>query len=345
MFEVFANTPETMGPEAIGAYARRVEALGYQGLNVPDAVHDGLLLACQALACTTRLKVATSVLVAFPRSPMNVALAAWDLQRMSGGRFELGLGTQVRQNIEDRYSARWLPPAAGMREYIGSLRAIFRTFRTGAPLDYQGEHYRFTRLQPFFNPGPIDAPDVPLALGAVGPKMLALVGECADGMHTHPSNTSPRYLREAILPVVAEGAQRRAAGLARPFIVANVLVATGADEAAVARERERFRGMLAFLFSTPAYWPSLELFGWRELGERLLQMTREKRWKEMPAVFEDRMVDEFLVSGRYETVAGELHRRFGGLVDRIAIPVPEDLADDAAALHMLAQLRDDAGVT
>jgi len=339
MLEVFANAPEGLSLEAVGTFAQRVESLGYDGMNVPDAVHDGLLLACQALAATARLKVATSVLVAFPRSPMNVALAAWDLQRMSGGRFELGLGTQVKQNIEDRYSARWLPPAKGMKEYLGSLRAIFHTFRTGAPLNYVGEHYKFTRMQPFFNPGPIDAPDVRLALGAVGPKMLALVGECADGMHTHPSNTSPRYLREAILPVVAEGAKARAAGLAKPFVAANVLVAMGADDAGVAKERERFRSMLAFLFSTPAYWPSLKLFGWESAGETLLQMTREKRWKEMPSVFDDRMLEEFLVTGRFDTVAGALRRRFDGLVDRIAIPVPESPEHDGAVAAMLVDLR------
>jgi probable F420-dependent oxidoreductase len=338
MFDVFANTPETLGPDAIGAFARRVEALGYQGLNVPDAAHDGLLLACQALASTSRLRVATSVLVAFPRSPMNVAIAAWDLQRMSRGRFELGLGTQIKQNIEDRYSARWLPPAVGMKEYLGSLRAIFHTFRTGTPLEFVGEHYRFTRLQPFFNPGPIDAPDVPLALGAVGPRMLALVGECADGIHTHPSNTSPRYLREAIVPGVAAGTTHRVPGLAKPFIAANVLVAMGADDAVVAKERERFRSMLAFLFSTPAYWPSLKLFGWEGLGETLQQMTRDKRWKEMPSVFEDRVLDEFLVTGRFDAVARALRQRYDGLVDRIAIPVPEDPAHDHLVTQMLAEL-------
>jgi probable F420-dependent oxidoreductase len=339
MLEVFANTPENMGPEAIGAYARRVEGLGYQGLNVPDAVHDGLLLACQALASTSSLKVATSVLVAFPRSPMNVAIAAWDLQRMSAGRFELGLGTQIRQNIEGRYSTRWLPPAAGMREYIGSLRAIFHTFRTGAPLDYVGEHYKFTRMQPFFNPGPIDPPDVPLALGAVGPKMLALVGECADGMHTHPSNTSPRYLREVIVPAVAEGARRRAPGLAKPSIAANLLVAMGPDDASVAKERERFRSMLAFLFSTPAYWPSLELFGWKAIGEKLLQMTRDKRWQSMAAVFDDQVLDEFLVSGRFDAIPDAVRDRYCGLVDRVAIPVPEDTGHDDLVRAMLASLR------
>ena len=339
MLEIFAVTPENLGLEAIGAFAQRVEAMGYDGLFVPDAVHDGLLLACQALAATSRIKVGISVLVAPPRSPMNVALAAWDLQRMSGGRFELGLGTQIRQNIEDRYSSRWLPPAAGMREYVGALRAIFHSFRTRESLNFVGEHYRFTRLQPFFNPGPIDAPDVPVMLGAVGPKMLALVGEVADGMHTHPTNTSTRYLREAILPRVAAGAAGRSAGLKRPLICANELVATGSDDATVAAERERFRGMLAFLFSTPAYWPSLELFGWKNVGEQLLQMTREGRWKEMPAALPDTLLDEFLVSARYDQLPEILLARFGGLVDRITLTVPENPAHDQATAAAIAATR------
>lgn len=339
MLEIFAATPEHVGLDTIGALARRVEALGYDGLFVPDAIHDGLLLACQALSATSRLKVGVSVLVAFPRSPMNVALASWDLQRMSGGRFELGLGTQVRQNIEDRYSARWLPPASGMREYLGALRAIFHSFRTREPLEFIGEHYRFTRLQPFFNPGPIDAPDVPLMLGAVGPKMLELVGATADGMHTHPTNTSSRYLREVILPRVAAGATRRSPALAPPLLCANELVACGPDDATVAAERERFRAMLAFLFSTPAYWPSLELFGWRNVGERLLRLTREGRWKEMANALPDAVLDEFLVSGRYEELPEALVTRFGGLVRRITLTVPSQPAHDAAHAAAIAAIR------
>ncbi len=343
MFEVFATTPENLGLAAIGAHAQRVEALGFDGLCVPDAVHDGLLLACQALAATTRLKVATSVLVAFPRSPMNVALSAWDLQRLSGGRFELGLGTQIRQNIEERYSARWLPPAAGMGEYVGALRAIFHSFRTREPLNYCGEYYRFTRLQPFFNPGPLDAATgadtVPIMLGAVGPKMLQLVGAAADGMHAHPTNSSARYLREAILPQVAVGAQTRDTQLTAPRICLTALVATGADAAAVAVERERYRSLLAFLFSTPAYWPSLELFGWRSVGERLQQFTREQRWGEMAGLLSDQMLDEFLVSAPYAEVAAQLHARFSSLAQRITFPLPENPADDAAVRAVIQQLK------
>ncbi len=340
MFEIFAATPENLGLDSIGDFAGRVEAMGYDGLFVSDAVHDGLLLAGQALASTSRLRVGISVLVAFPRSPMNVALAAWDLQKLSRGRFELGLGTQVKQNVEDRYSARWLPPAAGMKEYVGALRAIFRSFRNPREsLNFVGEHYRFTRLQPFFNPGPIDAPDVPIMLGAVGPKMLALVGEVADGMHTHPTNTSTRYLREAILPNVAAGAEKRDPALGRPLICANELVAAGSDAATVAAERERFRSTLAFVFSTPAYWPSLDLFGWKDVGERLLALTREGRWKEMAAALPDHVLDEFLVSGRYEELPDALASRFGGLVDRITLTVPADPKDDAACAKSIAAIR------
>ena len=162
MFQVFAATPEDMAPGDIGAYAARAEAMGFDGLHVPDAIHDGLLLAAMALASTRRLIVGTGVLVAFPRSPMIVAVASWDLQRMSGGRFELGLGTQIRQNIEERYSARWESPVPQLREYVQSLKAIFHSFQSGEKLDFRGEHYRFTRLQPFFNPGPIQHPDIPI---------------------------------------------------------------------------------------------------------------------------------------------------------------------------------------
>lgn len=339
MLEIFASTPENLGLGEIGDFARRVEAMGYDGLFVSDAVHDGLLLAGQALASTETLKVGTSVLIAFPRSPMNVALASWDLQGMSGGRFELGLGTQIKQNIEERYSARWLPPAAGMREYLGALRAIFHSFRTGERLNFVGEHYQFTRLQPFFNPGPIDAPNPPLMLGAVGPLMLKLVGSQADGMHTHPTNTSVRYLQEVIHPQVEKGLENRDPGMGRPFISASQFVATGPDAQSVAQERERFRDMLAFLFSTPAYRASLELFGWGEVGEQLQQMTREDDWDEMPKIFNDEILDTFLVSADYDQLPDALVSRFNGLLDRITLTVPSDPANDEACARAIAATR------
>lgn len=339
MATIYALTPETMGLDKMDAFARRVEGIGFDGLFVSDAQHDGLLLAGQALAATSRLVVGTSVLVAFPRSPMNVALAAWDLQSLSGGRFELGLGTQIRQNVEERYSARWLPPASGMREYVGSLRAIFHAFRTGEPLQFVGEHYRFTRLQPFFNPGPIDASDPPIMMGAVGPKMLAVVGECADGLLAHPTSSSSRCLTETIRPNIEIGVSSCRSLPAPPLICVNELVATGHDDATVASERARYRAMLAFVFSTPAYRGSLDLFGWGSVGERMRVLAREERWDEMTDELPDEVLEEFLVSGRYDELPSALAGRFAGLVDRISMPVPSDPSRDHCVAAILPAIR------
>ena len=149
--------------------------MGFNGLQVPDAVHDGLLLAALALNATSSLVVSTSVLVAFPRSPMTVAVASWDLQQLSKGRFEIGLGTQVKGNIEKRYSAHWGSPVPHLREYMQSLRSIFNAFQTGERLHFEGEYYQFSKLQPFFNPGPIEHPEIPILAGAVGPNMTKMV--------------------------------------------------------------------------------------------------------------------------------------------------------------------------
>lgn len=339
MFQVFAATPEDMGPDEIGAYAARAEAMGFDGLQVPDAVHDGLLLAAMALASTEKLIVGTSVLVAFARSPMTVAVAAWDLQKMSAGRFELGLGTQIRQNIEDRYSARWDSPVPQLREYVQSLRAIFNSFQTGEKLDFRGEHYRFTRLQPFFNPGPIEHPDIPILCGAIGPAMTRMVGRVADGMITHPTNTPPQYIREVCLPRLQAGFEQAGRSGEDFKLILGPLTATGRSEEIVAKEWERMRGLLAFLYSTPAYWPSLELFGWEDRGRQLQEMTRAGEWQRMPEILDDEMLEKFVPRGNYRDIAEVYRERFAGLAGRITFPMPQDPADDVHAAEAIARLR------
>lgn len=339
MFTVYATTPETLGPESIAEHARRAEAMGFDGLQVPDAVHDGLLLAALALNATQRLKVGTGVLVAFPRSPMTVAVAAWDLQRMSGGRFELGLGTQIRQNIEERYSATWSSPVPQLREYVQSLKAIFHSFQTGERLHQVGEHYHFTRLQPFFNPGPIDHPRIPVYCGAVGPAMTRMVGKIADGMITHPTNTPPRYLREVCLPRLQGGFEAAGRDGSGFRLVLGPLVATGRDQASVAEAWEKQRQLLGFLYSTPAYWPSLALFGWQDRGHQLQALTREGRWRELASVVTDSMLEQFVPRGSYREIAGVIRERYAGLASSVTFPMPEDPADDALAAKAIAGLR------
>lgn len=339
MFQVFAATPESMGPAEIGAHAERAEAMGFDGLHVPDAIHDGLLLSAMALNATEKLIVGTGVLVAFPRSPMTVAIASWDLQKMSQGRFELGLGTQVKANIEQRYSSRWGSPVPQLREYVQSLKAIFHSFQTGERLNFQGEHYTFTKLQPFFNPGPIDHPDIPILCGAVGPAMTRMVGKIADGMITHPTNTPPEYIREVCLPRLQGGFDLASRNGDDFKFVLGPLCATGRSEEIVAAEWEKQRNLLGFLYSTPAYWPSLELFGWQDKGQQLLDMTRSGEWQKMPEIVSDEMLGKFVPRGTYETIADVYRERYGALTRRITFPIPEDQADDESAAQVIKALQ------
>lgn len=338
MFRVYATMSERLPLSKVAAHAQRAEALGYDGLTVPEAVHDGLLTAGIALNATTRLKVATGVLVAFPRSPMAVAHAAYDLRELSGGRFELGLGTQVKGNIVGRYSTPWAPPAPRMREYVQSLHAIFNSWQNGAALQFAGTHYRFTRMQPFFNPGPLDCPTTPIFLGGIGRTMLALAGEVADGLMTHPTNTCPRYVREVVRPEIAKGAARTGRDASAVQVMAGPLIATGMSSAEARKERENVRQMLGFLYSTPNYWPSLELFGWRDRGERLHQMSREGRWKEMTAVISDDMLDAFVPTAPYAEIAGVLKAWYGGVTDWIVLPMPADPSHDPEVAKVLTRL-------
>lgn len=339
-FRVYATLDQRTLLGDVPAHARRAEALGYDALAVPEAVHDGLLAAGAALAATQRLRVATSVLVAFPRSPMAVAHAAWDLQQSSGGRFELGLGTQVRGNIVGRYSTPWAPPVPRMREYVLALRAIFACWEEGTPLAFEGEHYRFTRMQPFFSPGPLGTAPIPIWLGAVGPGMLALAGEVADGLVTHPTHAAPRNLVEDIRPRLAAGAARAGRGAEQLGLVASPLVATGRDPDAAARARQEARQLLGFLFSTPAYTRTLTLFDWVDVGDRLRELARAGRWGDMPSAIPDDLLDTLVVTAPYASVADRLRDRYTGLATGLSFPVPADPACDAAAGAVIADLRD-----
>lgn len=339
MFSVYATMDQRLPLSQVGAHAQRAEALGYDGLAVPEAVHDGLLAAAIALQATTRLRVATSVLVAFPRSPMTVAHATWDLQEASGGRFALGLGSQVKGNIVGRYSTPWSAPVPRMREYVQSLRAIFDAWQNGTALRFEGVHYRFTRMQPFFNPGPLACPAMPIFLGGIGRTMTALAGEVADGLMTHPTNTSPRYLREVVRPQLAKGAARSGRDAATVKVMVSPLIATGSSLAAVQSARENARQLLAFLYSTPVYRPSLELFGWSERGEQLHQLSRAGRWSEMASLVSDEMLDVLVPSAPYAEIAAELTAWYGGLTDWIVLPMPADPAHDREVAAVVGRLR------
>ncbi|MEM7410899.1 MAG: TIGR03617 family F420-dependent LLM class oxidoreductase [Myxococcota bacterium] len=332
----------TMGADVpladVAAHARRVEALGYDRLSVPEARHDGLLASHAALLATESLQIGTGVLVAFARSPMLVAQGAWDLHACSGGRFELGLGTQIKANIQGRFGMPWSAPAARMRDFVGAVRACFDAFQNGAPLQFESESYRLDRLQPFFNPGPLPSGPPAILLGAVGPVMTRTAGEVADAIQTHPTNSEARYLREVMRPRLDEG-QKRAGRAERVEIAAGPLIATGPDADTVARERRKARETLVFTLSTPAYWPALEHHGWKAVGETLRDYTREGRWAEMDGVLPEEVVEAFVPTATYAEIADRVLAQYGGTCERILFPVPEDPAQDAAAREAIRALR------
>ena len=338
--KVYASVDDIhMTLAAMPAHARRAEALGYDGLIVPEAVHDGILYALLALEHTERITVTTGVVVAFARSPMLLAQDAWGLQAMSNGRFELGLGPQVKGNVVRRYGMPWSAPAPRMRDYVGALRAIFECWQTGGKLDYHSDSYAIDRMQPFFNPGPIDSPEIPIALGAIGPHMTKVAGEVADVVITHPTNSSAAYLREVMRPKLVEGARSAGRDPAGIRLIANPMTATGPDAHGVATERKAAHEVLTFTYSTPAYRATLDHHDWGHVHENLLRRTREGNWGEMGKLLTDEMLDVLVPTAHFDGVADLLLERYAGVAEGISLRMPEDPSRDAAFAKIVVRLQ------
>jgi probable F420-dependent oxidoreductase len=334
--------PRSTLPAAI-AHAQRVERLGYDGLHVAETVHDSLALALLAAEHTERITVRTSVALAFTRSPTLVAYAAWDLAKFSGGRFQLGLGTQIRQNVEDRYAVPFgEDPIGRLHDYVGAVRAAFASFATGEAPSYESTHYRLTRMQPYFNPGPDAGTTAPrIYLGGVQRRACELAGAVADGFVSHPTNSNPRYLTATCLPALAAGARSVGRDLALDGFetVVGTTVITGASPDAVATERERQRRLLAFLYSTPAYAPTLELYGWDDLGPRLRDLVRHDRWDDLGHILSDEVLDTLVPCATFDELPALLLERFAALGQGLLMNPPADPANDDAFRSVVETLQ------
>jgi probable F420-dependent oxidoreductase len=324
----------SFGDGDVATRAAALEAEGYDGLVAAEVGHDPLLILAQAAVATTRVELATGILVAFGRSPMVTATLANDVQILSRGRLILGLGSQIKPHIEKRYSMPWSHPAARMREYIVALRAIWACWNEGEPLRFRGEFYRHTLMSPFFSPAPHAFGPPKVFLAAVGEMMTEVAGEVADGLLVHPFTTE-RYLREVTLPALERGLARSGRTRADVQVSLSGLVATGDLDAA----RAAVRGQVAFYGSTPAYRPVLELHGWGELQEELGALTRAGRWEELAERVPDEVLEAIAVVAPPVAAGDEITRRFGDVVDRFSLYVPYHLAeaDRAAVLTRLKE--------
>ena len=301
----------------LAADAALVERLGYDGLTVRDNKDDPYILSTLALQASTRLEVSTAVAIAFPRSPTVTAMAAWSLARLSGGRFVLGLGSQVKGHIERRFGMRWSAPGPWMRDYLQALRDLWGAWQTGQPVKHQSAHYEINLNVPVFTPAPLTTGGIRLQLAAVNPYMCQVAGELADGVCVHPICT-PHYVRSVMWPAIERGAARRGRTLTDFAVAVAPLVATGPDEATVLRKREEIRGRIAFYGSTPAYAAALQAHGLGALAEELNRLSRAQRWAEMPALIDDEVLARYAIVAGHETVAARLLERYAGLA---SIPV------------------------
>ena len=307
--------------EAIANAVRRAEALGYDEVSAGEAQHDPFVALAVAASHSQRLQLATSVVIAFPRSPMVVANASWDLQSFSGGRLVLGLGTQVKGHNERRFSVKWSAPLPRLREYILALRAIWDCWQNGTPLNFRGQHYTFTLMTPFFNPGPIEHPRIPIHIAGVNSGMCALAGELADGLRMHGFNT-PKYMKEVILPAVESGLKKSGRSRSDMEVCGLPFIITGKDQAELERNMEATRGRISFYGATRTYHPVLEVHGWGETGLRLHHMSVEGKWAEMGREITDDMVAELAVIGTYDEIIARIKRRFAGILDRVTFSIP-----------------------
>lgn len=331
---------ERTAPEAAQA-----EALGFDGILAAELKRDPLLTLTVAAGATERIRLATSVLIAFPRSPMVVAYQARNLQDLSGGRFALGLGTQVKGHIERRFSTVWDSPGPRLREYILALRAAWDTWQHGTPLRFEGKFYNFSLMTPEFSPPPSAYPAPKVQIAAVNAYNIRLAGELCDGLRVHPFST-PEYTRDVIWPNLRAGAEKAGRDLVADGFEVNGtgFIATGATEEDALRAREDARYRIAFYASTRTYLPVLEHHGWQDLNGQLRDLIAQNRWDDLSTVVPDDVLDAFCITGTYDTIVARVGARLEGLVNALAINAP-DAADERfpEVLAGFKRLRGNAG--
>lgn len=324
-------------PDQAALRARELAATGVDGLFTFENAHDVFFPLVMA-ATTTDVDLMTNVAIAFPRSPVHLAHAAYDMQVLSHGRFRLGLGSQIKPQIERRYGATWSRPAARMREMVLAIKAVFACWEGEAPLDFRGEFTTHTLMTPYFDPGPNPYGTPPVLVGALGPRMTEIAAEVADGLLVMPFN-SERHLRERTEPAIARGlaASGRAPGDLE--VVAEVIVATGRTDQELVEAASGAKTLLAFYGSTPSYRPVLEVEGWGDLQPELRAMSKRGEWQQMTDLVDDTMLNTLAVWGTPEECARRIVERFGWLANRVCCYFPYASITDERIAELVAAIR------
>jgi len=305
-----------VGLKDVPAIAQAAEEIGFDALWTQETQHDPFLPCTLIAEHTTRLNFGTAIAVSFARSPTNLAYTAWDLTAQSGGRFILGLGTQVKAHIERRFGHPWPEsPVKKFREQIEVMRAFWDCWQNGTKLNYRGEYYKITLMSPFFNAGAIEHPNIPIYIAGVNTGLAKLAGELCEGFHAHPFN-SPRYLKEVMLPAIDEGAKKNNRKRGDISVSVTAFIATTPEEMNFARAQ------ISFYASTPSYRPVMDLHGWSGIAETLSKHAAKGEWAEMPMLITDEMLSEFCLVTEEDKLADELKKRYVGIADRLTLYTP-----------------------
>jgi len=310
-----AALPPT-GLKNVPAIAKAAEGIGFDALWTQETQHDPFLPCALIAEHTTRLNFGTAVAISFARSPANIAYTAWDLAAQSNGRFILGLGTQVKSHIERRFGLSWPESVTRkLREQIQVIRMFWDCWQNGSKLNYRGEYFKITLMSPFFNPGAIEHPNIPIYIAGVNTGLAKLAGELCDGFHVHPFH-SVKYLKEIILPSIKEGATKERRKSEDVSVLVNAFIANTPEEMNLARAQ------ISFYASTPSYRPVMDLHGWTDVAEKLSAHAARGEWAEMPMLITDEILSEFCLLADEDNLVNKLKKRYAGIADRLTLYVP-----------------------
>lgn len=310
------------------------ESMGFDGVCSNETAHDAFIPLSLAATSTNNVKLETRVAIAFPRSPMITSYLARDINELSEGRFRLGLGTQVKGHIERRFSTKWESPSKKLKDYINSVRAIWHSWQTDEKLDYQGEFYNFSLMTPFFSPGKSHLPDPEIFTAAVNSYNCRVAGEVSDGLMLH-TLTSPKYVKEVVIPNVKKGEQKTKLPKAKTKITGGGFIIAGPNKIAISEMMPNLKMRIGFYSSTRTYAPVLEAHGLEEMGPILHKLSTEQKWDEIQAMVTDEMVNAFSVIGEYDEIADLFHEKYAGLLDEVNLSFFNDIYPDDHTLQKI----------
>ena len=319
--------------------AALIDTLVFDGIVSTETKEDPFMVLALAAQASEKVSLATSVAIAFPRSPAVTAMSAWNLQRLSAGRFTLGLGPQVRGHIKRRFGLEPHPMGPWMRDYARAVRAVWDCWQNGTDLDFESEHYKLNLMVPLFDPGPIEHPDIPIHLAALNTYMCRVAGEVGDGMRPHPVCT-PKYIQEVMKPAFAKGAEIAGRDPDALAIAMKPLVATAPNEESLQARIKEVRARVSFYASTPTYRKAFDIFGLGELAEKLSHLSRAQKWDEMPSFIDDDVLNTYAVVGTYEEIGQKIVDRFEGVLTDVGFSIQvNNPGDKEILMDMLRKIQ------